>query len=94
MDSVEQKFTRFKSFLVEIAPDVQEVGLFKALVPLDMFLETLYLRAVTNGETVDQLVDRICAKVNVTRDKFSPEIQQKFTRYIQYFIEIAQETRD
>ena len=92
MDSIEQKFTNFKSFLVETFPDVQEVGLFSALVPLDMSLETLHLRAVTNGKTIDQLVDRICTKVNVSKDSFSPEIIAKFTRYIQYFIEITQET--
>ena len=94
MDSVNQKFTNFKSFLVDIAPDVQEVNLFKALVPLDLFLETLHLRTVTNGKTIDQLVDRICTKVNVSRESFPPEIQQKFTRYISYFIDITREMQD
>ena len=92
MDLVENRFKNFKQFLLEIAPDVSEVGLFAALVPLEMFLETLHLRAVTNGESVDELVERICTKVNVTRDSFSPEIIAKFTRYIEYFIEITRET--
>ena len=94
MDLVENRFNNFKAFLVEIAPDVQEVGLFSSLVPLDMFLDTLHLRAVTNGESVNELVDRICTKVNLTRDSFSPEIIAKFTRYIEYFIELTRETRD
>ena len=94
MDLVENCFNNFKSFLLEIAPDVSEVGMFSALVPLDMFLETLHLRAITNGESVDELVDRICTKVYVSKDKFSPEIQQKFARYISYFIEITRETCD
>ena len=92
MQLIEEKFNNFKVFLVDIAPDVSEVGLFAALVPLDLFLETLHLRAVTNGESVDELVERICTKVNVTRDSFSPEIIAKFTRYIEYFIEITRET--
>ena len=94
MDIIEQKFNNFKAFLVQIAPDVSEVGLFSALVPLDMFLDTLYLRAVTNSETVDQLVERISTKVNVSRDSFTPEVIAKFTRYIEYFIDITRETRD
>ena len=94
MEIIENRFNDFKSFLLKIAPDVQEVGLFSALVPLDMFLETLYLRAVTNSKTVDQLVDHICAKVNVSKDSFTPKVIAKFARYIEYFIDVAHETQD
>ena len=91
MDLVEQKFNNFKQFLLQIAPEVQEIKLFAALVPLDMFLDTAYMRVVTEGATVDELIDRICAKVNVSKESFSSEVIAKFTRYVEYFIDIAKE---
>jgi hypothetical protein len=56
--------------------------------PLDTFLKTIHVRA-SDGMSVDQMTDEVLKLAGAGRDAFEKEAIEVFTKYLEYFIEVA-----
>jgi hypothetical protein len=94
MDTVEEKFARFKQFVEQNAPTGFNpmLSVFMTL-SLENFLDLVRTQAGDGAE--EDILKKILEKLTsngINFSEYSTEAVEKFTRYVRYFLEVSRVT--
>lgn len=85
IQEIEQKFNNFKEFMKSI----EDIS-FKYTMLLDQCDMPTFLHGLTTykGDTIEQMVSKLCQKADININNVSEEQKNKFKRYIEFFQEV------
>lgn len=86
MDIVESKYENFIKFLKENIKDSTYLTLLSTAT-CERFLKIL--KDQGQKKSPEQITNELCSKFGIDKNIYSPEIIQKFERYITYFQQVC-----
>lgn len=87
MDIPEQKYNNFKQFLKE---NLDVDAMYLAILQQSNLALFLYELNGRRGQSIEEIILDISQKANINIQNVSPDVKDKFVRYISYFREVQE----